>query len=119
MTNTGPDNKWLWPEILDALIAAPEYHFLLMENEHVRVLDTRIPPGHTVPLHTHRWPGTLYILSWSEFIRRDAEGKITRDSRVSGPLPVSTALWSEPLPPHTLENTGAAELRIIVFELKN
>jgi quercetin dioxygenase-like cupin family protein len=56
-------NPQQWPDELDALIAAPQHHILLFENEAVRVLDTRIPPGQTVPLHTHRWPGTLYILS--------------------------------------------------------
>jgi hypothetical protein len=36
-----------WPDELDALIAAPRHHLLLMENESVRVLDTRVPPGET------------------------------------------------------------------------
>ena len=28
--------EWKWPDELDALLAAPEYHTLLMENEQVR-----------------------------------------------------------------------------------
>jgi hypothetical protein len=78
------DQSWNWPESLDALIAAPANHNLLFENDHVRVLDTRVPPGHTVPLHTNRWPSGLYILSWSDFIRRDGQGKVLADSRRSG-----------------------------------
>jgi hypothetical protein len=39
-------------EALDALNAAPQYHLLLFENEQVRVLDTRVPAGHIVPLHS-------------------------------------------------------------------
>jgi hypothetical protein len=42
-----------WPEELDALIAAPRQHALLLENDHVRVVDTRIAAGETVPLNTH------------------------------------------------------------------
>jgi hypothetical protein len=41
---------------MDALIAAPQHHKLLFENEQVRVLDTFIAPGIAallVPLH-HR-----------------------------------------------------------------
>jgi len=110
---------WNWPEALDALNAAPEYHVLLFENERVRALDTRVPPGHTVPLHTHRWSSALYILSWSDFIRRDEEGRIVVDSRVPGRKPQESALWSGPLPPHTLENVGDTELRVIAIELKN
>ena len=63
-------NQQDWPDELDALTAAPEFHTLLFENESLRVLDTKIPPGLTTPLHTHRWPGALYILSWSERSRR-------------------------------------------------
>ena len=51
---SGEAEAWL-PE-LDALVAAPKHHRLLFENDRVRVLDTRIAPGDTVPLHTHRWP---------------------------------------------------------------
>jgi hypothetical protein len=110
---------WSWPDELDALIAAPQYHVLLFENEQVRVLDTNIPPGHTVPLHTHQWPSVLYILSWDDFVRRDGEGKIVLDSRASGMPPMKGALWSEPFPPHSLENVGGTEIRVISVELKN
>ena len=104
---------------LDALIAAPKYHTLLLENEFVRVLDTNVPAGHTVPLHTHRWPSTLYILSWSDFIRRDREGEIVVDSHtIKKPTPGS-AVWSAPLGPHTLENVGESDLRVISVEIKS
>lgn len=112
-------NELMWPNDLDALTAAPAYHSLLMENELVRVLDTNVPPGRTVPLHTHRSPSVLYILSWSDFIRRDAEGTVVLDSRSIGKTPSGTALWSAPLPPHTLENIGASDLHIISVELKS
>lgn len=108
-----------WPDELDALIAAPEYHALMFENEFVRVLDTRVPPGQTVPLHTHRWPSALYIVSWSDFVRRDGEGSIVVDSRITGKIAEQSALWSQPLAPHTLENVGETELRAISVELKN
>jgi quercetin dioxygenase-like cupin family protein len=112
-------NEAVWPDELDALIAAPEHHLLLMENESVRVLDTRVPPGRTVPLHAHRWPSVLYILSWSDFVRRDGEGRVVLDSRTIGKAPVGAALWSAPLQPHTLENSGKSELRAISVELKS
>jgi hypothetical protein len=112
---------WPWPESLDALSAAPHHHALLFENEHVRVLETRIPPGDLVPVHTHRWPSVLYISSWSDFIRRDAHGTLIVDSRAAGsgaPLTPSTAIWSPALPPHSLENVGSTEIRVVSVELK-
>ena len=97
----------------------PPHHILLFENEFVRVLDTRVPPGQFVPLHTHRWPSALYIRSWSDFIRRDADGLTIADSRAIAKVPPESALWSGPLPPHTLENVGDSELWAISVELKN
>ena len=111
--------SWQWPDSLDALQAAPDQHRVLFENELVRVLDTRIPPGETTPVHTHRWPASHYVISWSDFVRRDAEGKVLVDTRAKpGSSMISVALWGEPLPPHSLENVGSALLHIISTELK-
>ena len=109
---------WPWPDSLDALSAAPRYHTLLFENEHVRVLETRIPPGACAPVHTHRWPSVLYIFSWSDFIRRDADGKLVVDSRAAGGGSPPMVIWSPALPPHSLENVGSAEIRVVSVELK-
>lgn len=111
--------EWPWPAELDALAAAPQHHTLLLENERVRVLDTRIGPGELVPVHTHRWPSVLYVLSWSAFIRRDAQGTVILDSRSApGLAQPASVLWSEALPPHSLENVGSGEIRIISVEVK-
>jgi hypothetical protein len=108
-----------WPDDLDALRAAPEYHTLLFENESVRVLDTRVLPGETVPLHTHCWPAVQYIVSWSDVVRRGADGGVVLDSRQIETKPgAGTTGWLEPLGPHTLENVGERELRVISVELK-
>ena len=108
-----------WPPELDAVIAAPRHHQVLFENDRVRVLDTRIAPGDTVPLHTHRWPAAHQVVSWSDFVRRDAAGQMTVDTR-GKPAPAGSpaVLWGEPLPPHTLENVGSTELHVISTELK-
>lgn len=107
-----------WPEELDALKAAPAHHTLLLETEEVRVLSTRIPVGITVPVHTHRWPGVYYIQSWSHFVRRDAEGRVLLDTRGGAETAPGTAVWTEPLGPHSVENVGANEIRIIAVEVK-
>jgi hypothetical protein len=103
---------------LDAVLAAPHFHRLLLENATVRVLDTVVPAGETVPLHTHCWPAVLYVVTWSDCVRRDVDGNITMDSRVSAAPASGAALWSGPLPAHTLENVGDRELRVIAVEQK-
>jgi hypothetical protein len=110
---------WPWSEELDALIAAPEYHTLLFENECVRVLDVRIPVGRTVPVHTHCWPSVLYLLSAGDFIRRDSEGRILLDTRITPPqTPPPSAHWSPSLLPHSVENVGKTEIRVVSVEIK-
>jgi hypothetical protein len=109
---------WQWPDSLDAMIAAPAFHELLFENERVRVVHTRIQPGQTVPVHTHRWPHLQYIISWSALVRRDPEGNVLYDSRTAPAPQVPHVVWSEPLPPHSVDNVGDGEISVIGFELK-
>jgi hypothetical protein len=49
--------------------------------------------------------------------RRDADGNVLVDTRnldgLNGP-----AFWSPPLPPHTLESAGTAEIRVVSVESK-
>jgi hypothetical protein len=118
---SSPHAAWPWPDSLDALIAAPAYHDLLLENERVRVIFTHIPSGATVPVHTHRWSSVAYLLSWSDFIRRDHHGNVLLDSRQSRAAPpqIPTVQWLQPLPPHTVENVGPSEIRIFIVELKD
>jgi mannose-6-phosphate isomerase-like protein (cupin superfamily) len=109
--------EWL-PE-LDALIAAPDHHKLLMENEHVRVLETRINPGETVPVHTHQNASTNYFFSWSDCIRRNDKGEVLFDSCKAGvTIEPGATTWQGPLPPHTLENVGDAAIHLISVEIK-
>jgi hypothetical protein len=112
-------SNWRWDTSLDALVAAPAQHRLVFENEHVRVLDTQIAPGERTPVHTHRWPASHYVVSWSDFVRRDAEGQVLVDTRTTGMRTPPEALWGDALPPHSLENVGAAVLRIISTEVKS
>jgi hypothetical protein len=108
-----------WPDELDALIASPQHHKLLYENEFVRVLDTNIPPGEVTNLHTHKFPSSLYILSWSDFIRFDDKENVLVDSRMLSKIPSpGSALWSGPLGAHSLKNIGNDQLHVISVEIK-
>jgi hypothetical protein len=111
---------WEYPDSLDAMMAAPESHRVLLESDDVRVLETRIRPGETVPLHTHRWPSVLYILSTGHHVRRDDEGGVIGDTRAAGAPPESgTTIWLTARPPHTVENVDDSEIRLLNVELKH
>ena len=103
---------------LDAMTAAPDHHSVLFENERVRILDTNVRAGGQTPVHAHEWPAALYVLSWSDFLRRDEHGKVLVDSRDRDPPDLGAGLWIEPLPPHSVENVGTADLHIIAVEVK-
>ena len=110
---------WPWPDELDAMTAAPGFHEVLFEDSRVRVLHGRVPPGETVPVHTHRWGGILYVLGSSDFVRRDPDGKVLADTRISRTTPVEgTATWAGPLTPHSFENVGETEFRTLTVEVK-
>ena len=112
-------DSWAWSDDLDALTAAPENHQLVLENDRVRVLLTTIAVGATTRVHTHRWPSAEYIVNATDFIRRDADGNVVLDTRSAEGAPqASDVLWSDPLPPHSLENVGVADLRVLMVEIK-
>jgi quercetin dioxygenase-like cupin family protein len=104
----------------DALTMAPDHHAPLLENDRTRVLDTRVRPGERTPIHAHEWPAALYVLSWSDFVRYDPEGRVLLDSRTTASRPaVGSALWSGPIGPHYVENVGNADLHILAVEIKD
>lgn len=118
--NQPADASWPWPDSLDALVAAAQFHKRLLENDRVRVLEVRIGSGQTVPVHTHRWPSAIYVISSSDFLRRDAEGNLLFDSRTAAPTPPGPLVqWTPPLPPHSVENIGDSEILLISVELKD
>lgn len=109
-----------WPKELDAVLAAPDNHKILLENEDVRVLDVSILPGVVEPLHSHKWRSVLYIQSAGDFIDRDIEGNIVFDTRELGaPLKLPLTMWKDPEAPHSVENLSKTEtIRLIRVELK-
>ena len=118
-TANADQQSWPWPDSLDALAAAPDHHRLLLENERVRVLEVRIPPGELVPVHTHRWPSVVFTVSAADFIRRDGQGEFLLDTRATPfPVPRPAAEWLPPLPPHSVENVGTTEIRLLTVEAK-
>ncbi|MFZ0736739.1 MAG: hypothetical protein WA002_11225 [Candidatus Acidiferrales bacterium] len=76
-----PRQIWPCPDSLDALMAAPDKHTTLFENERVCVVHTRILLGQTVPVHTNRWPIVQFILTWSDLVRPVHLGKMMLDTR--------------------------------------
>jgi len=108
-----------WPDTLDGVIAAPDHHWVLFENESVRVVETSVKAGETTSPHTHVLPTVLYVISGSHFVRRNSDGEVLVDTRTKQPPYVMPPVqWSDGVLQHTLENPGPDDLIVIGVELK-
>jgi len=99
------------PEDLDPLKVAGDTHKAVLENAFVRVLEVRVPPGKTEPLHQHPRRVVVYL---SDFHTRTTErgGKPQENLRKAG-----LVRWSDPIV-HEVQNIGTTEGHVISVELK-
>ncbi len=108
---------------MDAVIAAPASHTVLLENSQVRVLQVTIPPGVTEPAHTHAWPSVMRIdapqpITYITFSELDGKRVETKRIEVPAGKPGKTE-WMEPEGLHAVQNRGTSEYRAIRIELKS
>ncbi len=110
-----------WPTAQDAVIAAPKNHKILLENDHVRVLEVILAPGQTEPVHHHQWPSVLYIQEAGDFVDYDGEGNVIMDSRqLQPPLQFPMTQWKDPEAPHSVVNLSDTQpIRLIRMEMKH
>ncbi len=103
---------------LDGVVAAPDHHKVIFENEVVRVLEVTIRAGDVTPLHTHLRPTLSYVASGSHLIRRDEHGTVLLDTRTDPDYVMPRAMYGATSPLHRIENPGPADLIFIAVELK-
>ena len=108
----GNFDRWWKPE-LDATVAAPENHKILLENDEVRVLDVSIAPGSIERLHVHRYPAVIYLESSPHLIEHLQDGSV----HDLGVRPKG-ARWLPVAQGHFLENVDTFPLHAIRVELK-
>ena len=109
------------PLAFDGPVAAPDHHKIVFENDRMRIVGFRVPPGETVPLHTHRWPTVNYVISLSDFLSYDRDGNLKHDSRDAESTQREGGVFCLPAFPalHSVENVGSREIRGVAVELKD
>lgn len=96
----------------DVVQVAPEQFKVLLENEHVRVLEFRMKPGDKQEMHTH--PATVHIeLTPTKVKITNPDGKAVEVEGKEG-----ETIWVDPVK-HTVENIGNDEIHGYIVELKN
>lgn len=112
-------NDWPWTDELDALIAAPDSHRLLFENDRVRVLEVVIAAGAREPEHTHRWPSVM-IVDEPARIRYYEHGVPTFESPARDTTPQRhKAVWMDAEGPHSVENIDSRRYHALRIELRD
>lgn len=97
----------------DPVQVAPNHYKVLLENEHVRVLDFHAKAGDKVPMHSH----PAYVAYWvsgsgkTKFTSPD--GKTSESESAAG-----TAIWRD-AETHAAEYLGPGEQHVILVELKS
>ena len=112
------EGEWRWGDELDAVVAAPNSHRVVFENERVRVLEVTLQPGVHEPEHTHRWPSVMMTDGRARILYRIGD-EVTFES--PDPLPPRENLagsWMGPEGPHSVENIDSVPMHAIRVELK-
>jgi beta-alanine degradation protein BauB len=99
----------------DAVTVQPQSYRVVLENNHVRVLEYNSRPGMGVcgnGMHSH--PAHLSVLlSGARARETNVDGRVTE----TGAMALGTVFWSEAVT-HVTENLGGSDIRCLLVELK-
>jgi beta-alanine degradation protein BauB len=88
-----------------------ETHTVLLDNDQVRVLDVRVPPGQKIAMHSHPANVTYYVSDYKIMVSTPDGKSALREGKAG------TAVWSGPLT-HAVENAGTSEFHLVQIEMK-
>src|SRR4029453_6577140 len=95
----------------DPVTLSPQYYKVLLDNEHVRVIEYRLKPGEKEPMHSHP-AGIVYLFGEAKLKITYPDGR----TEVSTVTPGET-YWREPVT-HAAENVGDTEAHAIAVQVK-
>lgn len=110
--------RWIWPPSMDAVVAAPDSHRVLFEDEDVRVLEVTIAAGRREPEHTHRDP-SIMIVDGPAKIRYYQGTELIFSSHSGDTAAGARAERMDPEGPHSVENVDTHVYHAFRVELRN
>lgn len=117
------DENWKWPDSLDALIAAKDYHKLIFQTPEFRILEVTIEPGKLDPIHTHKGKSIVWVVNSSPIVYNtfglDKSNNfllLKQDTIIIKPEELNVATWENPEPPHSVENIGKELFKLYRIE---
>ena len=100
------------PPQVDPVTVSPDKFTVLLENEHVRVIEYVLRPGERDQWHTHP-PKVSYVLAGGTLRITTDDGKSFLSEGKSG-----SASWMKGLGRHYAQNVGQIPVRILLVEVK-
>jgi hypothetical protein len=100
----------LWAQ--DPVKVAPNNFQVVLQNDHVRVLEFHSKSGEKIPMHSHPAYVALSIAGSGKTKFTSADGKVTE-----APAKVGQVTWRD-AETHASEYTGEGETRVWLVELK-
>jgi hypothetical protein len=108
-----------WDQALDGVLAAPENHVVLYEDDTIRVISVSIAPGETEKPHHHRLPSVFVV---DRLVRlRDFAGATGKEIPLPIPKEVEFPIVLKflPQPLHYVENLDASPFHATRIEFKH
>ena len=96
---------------IDPVKSSPDNYKVLMENDHVRVLEMNLKAGETDNTHSHP-DETVYFVTGSKVKIHLPDG-----GAVEADIPDGHVMWHDAWT-HTVENVGSSDIKAIVVENK-
>jgi beta-alanine degradation protein BauB len=95
----------------DPVAISPEYYKVLLDSNHVRVLEYRLGPGHREPMHSHP-DYVVYFFGEAKLRATYPDGHSSETVVTPGETLYRKALS------HSIENIGDTEVHALLIELK-
>jgi hypothetical protein len=111
--NFSTSAKWLWPDSLDAMKAAPGNHKLVYEDNDVRVLAVVLDGKKSEPIHTHKWKSIMWIAKpivpckINNYQKGGNESLVKSDSILIKEMPINLGQLIGPEGPTSITNLGS------------
>ena len=99
------EDAWKWPDSLDALVAAKEFHKLVFQTPEFRILEVTVGPGQLDPIHTHKGKSIVWVVNNSPLLYN-----------TFGLEELNIGSWEKPEPPHSVENIGKELFKLYRLE---
>jgi hypothetical protein len=111
-------NPSTWDPKLDAVLAAPENHTVLYEDDVIRVVSVTVPAGTTEKPHHHRFPSVFVIDRMVKL--RDFNGVTNEEIPLPLPkeleFPITVKFLPQPL--HYVQNVDIKSFHATRIEFK-